>query len=87
MKKLIQRIKSAYAVFKMDHFIVYHIDRENLMNLYKGNLFECDYMIRGLNNHAANTINRAVFEHKNDIDIFLDRMAFEAEFETHENKS
>lgn len=83
VNKLLTRIRTAYKIIfrKYDHWVVLNVNDENLIKLLKEENFECDVEYHGLQPYVFRTMIKMVANEKDDNDMLLDKIIFEAEAE------
>jgi len=81
MKKLLIRLQLCWCIItrKYDHWVVINLDEANLRELLKENDFECDAKYHGIQPYILYKMIDRISKTKDETDMFLEKMAFEAE--------
>lgn len=73
-------------LFKHQHCALLSIEREELFNLFKGDAFDVHILYLGAQNYIVKKMIKQTAEGIDDIDIALEKAAFEAEAELNKAK-
>ena len=66
---------------KYDHWVILNLDEVNLVELLKDNDFEVDATYHGIQPYILHKMIERVSQDKDEIDMLLEKSAFEAEAE------
>ncbi len=86
MKKLILRLKAIYRILTNNHWIVFVINKDNLIKMLTEKEYEVNILFHGLQPYGVWKIVKDISLEKDDNDMILDKAKFEAEAELNKSK-
>lgn len=88
MNKFIVKLTVIWKIItnQYQHFAVLNLTQEQLINLFSDEDFEVDVMYHGLQPYVVQRMINQCSTVKDNIDMMLDKAAFEAEAELHKQQ-